>query len=212
MFITLEGIEGSGKTTQIRHILAYLRQQGQDAIATREPGGTAIGSHIRRILLDPSNANLTPGTELLLYTADRVQHVHQLISPALAKGQYVICDRYFDATMVYQGYARGVDKELISTLYRLMLGDLMPDLTLLLDLSVKTGLRRAWRRISNSATAETESRFENEDLSFHERVRAGYLQLARQEPNRFCLIDAGQDETSVWQQIKAILSARRESR
>lgn len=207
MFITLEGIEGSGKTTQIKHIVDYFEQRGLEAIATREPGGTAIGGHIRRILLDPSNAQLTPGTELLLYTADRVQHVHQLVKPALAKGQYVICDRYFDATLVYQGYARGIDKNLILTLYRLLLGNLRPDLTLLLDLPVKTGLQRAWQRITTIADAEAESRFENEDLSFHERVRAGYLHLARQEPERFRLIDADQSKKAVWQQIEAILAA-----
>jgi len=201
MFITFEGIEGSGKTTQVKHVADFLRKKGHDCVITREPGGTPIGEKIRAILLDPASKGMNPLTELLLYTADRVQHVKELLGPSLAAGQTVLCDRYFDATLVYQGYARGLDIELIEQLHKLLLAGLRPDITFLLDLPPETGLSRAWAQINNGNRTGRESRFEKEALSFHEKVRAGYLALARKEPERFRIIDASRDVDEVQQEI-----------
>lgn len=207
MFITLEGIEGSGKTTQIQIIADWLRMAGCDCLTTREPGGTPIGGQIRSVLLHPQNSNLAPTAELLLYMADRVQHLETVVRPALAAGRVVVCDRYFDATLVYQGYARGLDREMIRQLHRLVCSGLTPDLTLLLDLDPEAGLARAWQRIDADAAHAEESRFEKERLAFHQRVRAGYLDLARREPRRFVIIDAAVDEQAVREQIEAALNA-----
>jgi len=206
MFITFEGIEGSGKTTQVKHVADFLRKKGHDCVITREPGGTPIGKQIRAILLDPASKGLSPLTELLLYTADRVQHVKELLGPSLAAGQTVLCDRYFDATLVYQGYARGLDIELIEQLHRLLLAGLRPDITFLLDLPPETGLSRAWAQINNGNRTGRESRFEKEALSFHEKVRAGYLTLARKEPERFRIIDASRDVDDVQQEILKVFA------
>ncbi len=208
MFITLEGIEGSGKTTQIKHILRFLRDCGHSVVATREPGGTPIGEKIRGILLDPDHKNLCAPAELLLYVADRVQHIHQVIRPALEAGRIVICDRFSDASIVYQGAARGMDAGLIGRLHRLAGADLRPDLTLLLDLPPEAGLARAWGRIGREENQDRESRFEEEDLAFHHRVRQGYLALAQREPGRFVVIDAGLPEAAVNKRIIATLESR----
>lgn len=207
MFITLEGIEGSGKSTQIRAIAQWLAAAGRDCLTTREPGGTPIGGQIRSVLLHPDNHDLAPTAELLLYVADRVQHLETVVRPALAAGKVVVCDRYFDATLVYQGYARGLDRGMVRQLHQLACDGLTPDLTLLLDLDPGTGLDRAWRRIHADASHVQESRFENERLAFHQRVRAGYLDLARLEPQRFAIIDAAADENGVARQIEAALRA-----
>ena len=206
MFITFEGIEGSGKTTQVKHVADFLRKKGHDCVITREPGGTPIGEKIRAILLDPASKGLSPLTELLLYTADRVQHVKELLGPSLAAGKTVLCDRYFDATLVYQGYARGLDIELIEQLHRLLLAGLRPDITFLLDLPPETGLARAWTQINNGNRTGRESRFEKEALSFHEKVRAGYLTLARKEPERFRIIDASRDVDDVKKDIMKVFA------
>lgn len=208
MFITLEGIEGSGKTSQVQAIARWLSAAGYAVLTTREPGGTAIGGQIRSVLLHPQNDALAPGAELLLYMADRVQHVETVVRPALAAGKVVICDRFFDATMVYQGYARGLDREMIRRLHGLTCGGMAPDLTLLLDLAPEVGLARAWRRIDQDGTATEESRFEKETLAFHRRVREGYLDLARREPQRFHLIDAAVDPQGVQAQIEGALAGR----
>lgn len=206
MFITLEGIEGSGKTTQVPHLVAFMKEMGYDCLVTREPGGTKIGQKIRAILLDPDNADMDPLTELLLYTADRAQHIRQIISPALSQGKTVICDRFWDATTVYQGYARGLDLGIIHQLHRLVLEEERPDLTLLFDLPVAAGLSRALRAIDNGDRQDSESRFEKETLAFHERVRNGYLTLARLEPDRFRIIDAGMDEMNVRNQLLLLMN------
>ena len=206
MFITLEGIEGCGKTTQINHLKAFIEKKGQACVVTREPGGTAIGSDIRSILLNPANNNLVPRAELLLYMADRAQHIETLIKPALAQNKVVLCDRYFDATVVYQGYARGLGTGLICELHRFLLEDFKPDITLLLDLSPEVGLARAWKELNKGTRSGTESRFEEETLSFHEKVRSGYLELARQEPERFRIIDAAADEKQVQAEIQKVLA------
>jgi dTMP kinase len=205
MFITLEGIEGSGKTTQIQTIAQWLTVAGRDCLITREPGGTPIGGQIRSILLHPDNSDLAPTAELMLYVADRVQHLETVVRPALAAGKVVVCDRYFDATLVYQGYARGLDRDMIRQLHRLACNGMTPDLTLLLDLDPEAGLSRAWRRIDSDAVHVKESRFEKERLAFHQRVRAGYLDLARRDPLRFRIIDAAVDEQAVRLQIEAAL-------
>ena len=206
MFITLEGIEGSGKTSQINNIYRFLENKGHKCLITREPGGTKIGKKIRSILLDPENKGMEPMAELLLYFSDRVQHVKELINPALSEGKTVICDRYFDATLVYQGYARGLDMKLITRLHELVLNGLKPDITILLDLSPEIGLSRAWEQIDNGSRTGDETRFEKETLSFHERIRAGYLELARFEPQRFRVVDASKEENKVQMDIEKILT------
>ena len=205
MFITLEGIEGCGKTTQINHLSTFFENRGQPCVVTREPGGTAIGKEIRSILLNPSNKDMVPRAELLLYMADRAQHITALVKPRLAENSVVLCDRYFDATVVYQGFARGLDTRFIYELHRLVLEDFKPDITILLDLSPRIGLARAWKQLDNGTRSGTESRFEEETLSFHEKVRAGYLELARLEPERFRIIDASGDENQVQKDIRAAL-------
>jgi dTMP kinase len=207
MFITLEGIEGSGKTTQVRHIVEFLQSKGHACVATREPGGTRIGKQIRALLLDPESSDIDPMTELLLYTADRAQHVKQFVLPLLSAGKVVLCDRYYDATVVYQGYARGLDIGLIRNLHKLILKDLKPDITILLDLPPEVGLARAWKQINNGTRTDIESRFEKETLAFHEKVRSGYLELARLEPERFRVVDASKSESQVQKEILGILSS-----
>jgi dTMP kinase len=206
MFISLEGIEGCGKTSQIESLTGFLEDRGKPYVVTREPGGTSIGKKIRSILLDPASKEMVPAAELLLYMADRAQHIHSLIKPRLAEGNIVICDRYFDATVVYQGFARGLDTEYISELHRIIFDDLKPDITLLLDLPPEIGLARAWQALDNGHRAGSESRFEEETISFHEKVRAGYLELARREPERFKVIDASRDIDSVQSDIRSVLS------
>lgn len=201
MLITLEGIEGSGKTTQIDYIAAYLQKSGLDYFITKEPGGTGLGAKIRSILLDPENINIHPMTELLLYAADRVQHIKELITPMIEAGKVVICDRFHDSTTVYQGFTRGIDVSLIQRLNSLVLEGLTPDITFVLDLDPEIGLKRAWKQIRNGSRSESETRFENEKIQFHESVRNGYLELARQEPDRFIVVDASADPSNVWDQI-----------
>mgnify|MGYP001821586065 CR=1 FL=1 len=197
LFITLEGIEGSGKTSQMDRLHRYLEGAGRRVTVTREPGGTPIGGKIRALLLDPANAAMVPEAELLLYMADRVQHVRTVIQPALATGAVVLCDRFFDATIVYQGAARGLGAEMVRSLYALTCGDLMPDLTFLLDLPPEEGLRRAWAQLENGGRTQTESRFEQEKLDFHHKVRAGYLKLAEAHDGRYRIIDATRDPEAV---------------
>ncbi len=212
MFITLEGIEGSGKTTQVNHIVSFLASKGHECVVTREPGGTDIGSQIRAILLNPGNKNLDPLAELLLYAADRAQHIKTVIGPSLLAGKTVICDRFFDATTAYQGYARGIDMTLINSLHKLVLADLEPDMTILFDLPVKTGLFRAWEQIDNGSRSGLETRFEKEDIAFHEKVRAGYLELSKQYSHRFQIIDASKEINQVKKDILHILSLHLNSR
>ena len=207
MFITMEGIEGSGKTTQMDPTARFVRAQGYACISTREPGGTPLGARIRGLLLDPDNADIDPTAELLLYAADRVQHVQRIIRPALAAGQVVLCDRFADATVAYQGYARSLGLETIAALHRLVLGGLKPDLTLLIDVPAEVGLARAWTAVKQGGRSRSETRFEQEALDFHRRVRDGYLDLARREPERYAIIDAAADQESVSAQIIAALSA-----
>ncbi len=205
MFITFEGIEGSGKTTQIELLIPVLQAKGYECVFTREPGATEIGNKIRAILLDAAHTTMIPLTELLLYEPDRAQHVHQVIKPALAANKVVVSDRFFDATTVYQGYARGYNLDLIQQIHQMVLGGLKPDLTLILDLPVHEGLERAWQRINSQSEGLPEDRFEKEAVAFHERVRQGYLTLANDEPDRFRLIDASRDEQAIHKEIAEIV-------
>lgn len=198
IFITLEGVEGSGKTTQAPHLVAFLKSRGFTVLRTREPGGTGMGKRIRSILLDPESAGMDPLAELLLYEGDRAQHVRRVILPALEAGQAVICDRFYDATTAYQGYARGLDLELVVRLNNIAADNLVPDLTLLLDLPARVGVPRARTREGRGFRDHgREGRFEAESLDFHEKVREGYLALAVKHPDRFAVIRADQDTESV---------------
>jgi dTMP kinase len=189
MFITFEGIEGSGKSLQISRTEAYLRQRGIACLVTREPGGTAFGMALRQVLLGSGGAPREPMGELLLYLADRYQHLKEIVEPALNRGLLVISDRYHDATRAYQGAARGVPLETIDALARL-LNILEPDATVLLDLDPEVGLARARLRNEVIPAAGAEGRFEAEDLSFHRNVRTAYLDLAARSPDRIRVVSA----------------------
>jgi dTMP kinase len=204
-FITFEGIEGSGKTTQMRMLAERLRREGRDVLETVEPGGTAIGQQIRRILLDSANQDLRPTAELLLYFASRAQNVEQCILPALSAGKVVLSDRFTDSTLAYQGYARGLGAESVLTLDRIACRGLTPDLTLLIDLDLDTGLARAQMRNAGATAAET--RMDDQSLDFHRKVREAYLAIAQQNANRFRIIDGrGSPEAvaaEVWKSVAA---------
>lgn len=208
MFITLEGIEGSGKTTQIVSIKKYLESAGYGVVLTREPGATTIGKRIRSVLLDPESRDMSPLCELLLYGADRAQHLSQVVMPALKAGKVVVCDRFADATRVYQGCARGLDTSLISSIHDMVVGTLIPDLTILFDLAPEIGLSRTIKALEKGQRGDEESRFEQEALAFHTAVRSGYLALAAQEEQRFLVVDASRKPDEVFKEIKHGLVTR----
>ena len=212
IFITFEGIEGCGKSTQIRKLAATLDNLGKKVTLTREPGGCDIADKIRSILLDSANTAMVPLAELLLYAAARSQHINEVILPALTKGDIVLCDRFIDATVAYQGYGRKLDLEMINDLNRLAAANCRPDITLLLDCPVATGLERAMARIealgTGASSTTREERFERESLEFHERVRNGYLSLAAAEPERFCIIDANGSIEAIYAAIENKLKER----
>lgn len=189
--ITFEGTEGTGKSTQVRLLADDLRSQGRRILVSREPGGTAFGRSLRGMLLDPAGSNIAPLAELFLYLADRAQHAREVILPALERGEWVICDRFADATVAYQGYGRGLDVPFIREASERAAVGIEPDLTLLLDFDdVAAGVERARRRQQGDGTAGVEDRFEHEDLLFHTRVRDGYRSIARDEPRRVRLLPA----------------------
>ncbi len=198
MLITFEGIEGSGKSTVIQYAAAYLKNKGHECVMTREPGATAIGRQIREILLNPASKELVSRAELLLYLADRVQHIETVIVPALSAGKIVLCDRFTDSTIAYQGYARGLRIDFIQQLNDLVLKSFKPDLTILLDLDPRIGLSR-------KAEDRVETRFEQEEISFHRKVRDGYLHLAKISPRRFRIIDASESLQAVESELAKIL-------
>jgi dTMP kinase len=203
-FITFEGIEGSGKSTQISSLQQRLSEQGRPVRLTREPGGTPIGDQVRRILLDPANRLLDPTAELLLYAASRAQHLREVILPELDAGRIVLCDRFSDATLAYQGYGRGLSIPTIRELDRIVTAGLRPALTVLLDLPVETGLGRARGR-NTSQGLHGEARFENEDLLFHNRVRDGYLRLAQEEPARIRIVNAARTPEEIQADVRTIV-------
>lgn len=190
MFVSFEGIEGSGKSTAIKFVAGHLRAMGHDPILTREPGGTGLGRRLRPILLDARTRGLGLRTELFLFMADRAQHVAEVIRPELEAGRIVICDRYADSTIAYQGAGRGMDMALLERANALSTDGLWPKATFLLDLPVATGLERAGQRNREEGTVFSEGRFDSESVKFHERVRQGYLELARRHPERIHVIDA----------------------
>ncbi len=203
--ITFEGIEGCGKSTQVGLVHRALSERGVSAILTREPGGTEIGSQIRRILLDPRHGSLTPVAELLLYAADRAQHIREKIVPALGQGKVLLCDRFTDATLAYQGYGRGLDPGLITKLNRIATGGCVPDRTILIDLPVKIGLDRANQRNRANGVTGTEGRFEEEEIAFHNRVREGYLSLAARDPERIRVVRGDQSPDRTCREILSFI-------
>jgi dTMP kinase len=198
-FITFEGPEGSGKSTQLRMLAERLRKAGRDILETQEPGGTPIGVQIRHVLLDAKNRELCPTAELLLMFASRAQNVDEVILPALSAGRTVLSDRFTDSTLVYQGVGRGLGADLVYELDRIACRGLIPDLTLLIDIDAETGLARAHRR--STRTEDPETRMEEQDVGFHRRVRDAYRQLASDEPARVKLIDGSQTRQAVAEQV-----------
>ncbi len=202
MFITLEGPEGSGKSSQLPALAEYLRDEGFDIVVTREPGGTAVGDQIREVLMNLQNVSIVPRTEILLFLAARAQHVEALIRPALEAGKVVICDRYGDSTLAYQGYGHKTDLDTLRLLLDFSTGGLKPDLTLLLDVPVAVGFERKrdnsveWNRLDAYAEA------------FHKRVRQGYLELAKEEPERWHIIDATKGKAQVQEAMRKVIIER----
>lgn len=205
-FITFEGIEGCGKTTQIKQACEYLSDKGIPFLATAEPGGTPLGLEIRRVLLRKASYDISAEAELFLFLAARVQHVKETIATALEAGKWVLCDRFSDATLVYQGCGRGLAIPFIKETNRFATAGLKPTMTLLFDLPSEAGLGRAFSRIEQQQEAAPEDRFEQEALAFHQRIRDGYLNLAAEEPERFRIIDAAQDIDTVQRQVRLHLS------
>lgn len=205
MFITFEGVEGSGKSTQIKLLAEAFKKRGQEVVVTREPGGTPIGDQIRKILLDGANTRMVSACEVLLYWAARAQHVAELVRPALTANRLVLCDRYTDSTLAYQGFARGVDFKTLDTLDQVATERLKPDKTFLFDLDVEEGLKRARKRIGLKPDDDKEDRFENEILDFHRKVRDGFLTLAKREPKRFVVLDASASVADLHSQVLAAL-------
>ena len=198
-FITFEGPEGSGKSTQVRQLAAWLRRRGRRVLTLREPGGTTLGERLRRVLLSPSTGGLSPCTDAFLYMAARAELVETVIRPALSRGTVVLCDRFLDSTLAYQGYGSGVDVSALRRMGRLATGDLSPDVTFLLDLPAAVGLRRV---------RGAKDRIEQRAASFHERVRRGFLALACRAPRRFRVLDAQQSLTAIQRQIRQAVTER----
>jgi dTMP kinase len=203
LFITFEGPEGSGKTTQMHVLAGYLRGQGRDVLTTREPGGTPIGDRVRSILLDPAHTEMLPRTEFLLFSAARAQHVDQVIQPHLARDGIVLCDRFADSSLAYQGYGYRLDLEIRQAITHFATGGLVPDLTLYFDLPVEIGLRR-----KAGGDGDAWNRMEQKEIAFHERVRAGYLAMAAQEPERWFVVDATRDVEAVQATIRELVTRR----
>lgn len=206
MFITFEGPEGSGKSTQLPQLAQFLEEKGLSVVRTREPGGTKIGDQIREVLVRMDNIELHPRTEILLFLAARAQLVEELIIPSLQQGKIILCDRYGDSTLAYQGYGHGLDLDTLRAMLHFATGGLKPDLTILLDVDVMTGLKR--KKIK-----EEWNRLDAFELSFHERVRAGYHILAGLDPERWKIVDATQNPEQVQTEIRAlVLNALEEKR
>jgi dTMP kinase len=211
VFITFEGMDGSGKTTQMHLLASRLAASGRDVVETVEPGGTAIGNQIRRVLLDSRNQDLRPTAELLLYFASRAQNVDESILPALASGRIVLCDRFTDSTLVYQGCGRGLGRDVVMDLDRIACRGLKPDLTVLIDIDLETSLARAFARNRASTHGDTaETRMDEQSIEFHRKVRDAYRALAASEPGRFRVVDGrpGIDlvAEAVWGAVSAYVS------
>ncbi len=205
LFITFEGMDGSGKTTQMRRLAARLRAAGRAVFETAEPGGTRIGRQVRRILLDAANQELYPTAELLLYFACRAQNVDEWINPALARGEIVLSDRFTDSTLVYQGCGRGLGEKTVMALDCIACRGLVPDLTLLVDIDVETSLARAYAR--NDQTKDCETRMDEQSIEFHRRVYEAYHRLAAREPGRVKIVDGCADMDTIEREIWEVVSA-----
>jgi dTMP kinase len=208
MFITLEGPEGSGKTSHLPHLVEFLREKGYTVFPTREPGGTSIGEQIREVLHSLKNAEMNPRTETLLYQAARAQFVEQVVRPRLAAREIVISDRYADSTIAYQGYGHQQDLEQVRALVRYATGGLVPGLTVLLDVNVEIGLERGAQRRDKGGEW---NRLDAYQLEFHQRVREGYLQMVKQEPKRWVVVDAGKEWDDVQKQLRTIILKKLEN-
>jgi len=204
VFITFEGMDGSGKTTQIRRLALRLRSQGRTVLETAEPGGTAIGAQVRRILLDSANRELRPTAELLLYFASRAQNVDESIAPALSRGEIALSDRFTDSSLVYQGCARGLGADAVAALDRIACRGLKPDLTILVDIDVETSLARAHAR--NTQQSHSETRMDEQPVEFHRRVYEAYHALARSEPERVKIVDGRRDADSIELEVWALVA------
>lgn len=204
-FITLEGPEGSGKTSHMGPLTKWLESQGWQVLCTREPGGTSISEQIRSVIHDLKNKEMHPHTETLLYQAARSQIVEQVIRPALAEGGIVLCDRYADSTLAYQGYGHRQDLDAVRGLIKYATSGLLPDLTVLLDLDVEIGLQRGFQRRSNGGEW---NRLDDYELEFHQRVRRGYLELVKAEPGRWVVLDASQSWQAVQSALRQVISDR----
>jgi dTMP kinase len=206
LFITFEGPDGSGKTTQAQLLYEYLQERGYPVFLTREPGGTSIGDQIREVLHSLENTEMLPQTEILLYSASRAQLVGQIIRPHLARGEIVLCDRYADSTLAYQGYGHGLDLQVLQAITTFATGGLKPDLTIYLDIDVEEGLRR---KLAAHRDREAEwNRMDQQELAFHRRVRKGYLQMAAAEPERWVVIGAAQLADAAQRAIRAEVEAK----
>jgi dTMP kinase len=206
-FVTFEGGEGSGKTTQIKLAADWLTERGLPVVATAEPGGTPLGQKIREILLNRGAWTISAEAELFLFAAARAQHVRETLLPSLQRGDWVLCDRFADATYAYQGFGRGLSTGVVDSLNAFSALGLIPDLTILLDLPATIGLARAQSRAAGLRADAAEDRFEQEELAFHERIRAGYLTLAAREPQRFRIIDGTADSVTVFHEVCRCLAA-----
>ena len=207
IFITFEGIEGSGKTTLMDLVAHALREKGFDPLLSREPGGTDLGIALRNVLLDPGVAGMEAVTELMLFGADRAQHVAEVVRPTLEAGGMILCDRFSDATLAYQGHGRGVPPETVNAVDGAARGGIRPDMTVLLDLPAELGLERARRR-NNLAADQSESRIDEEELAFHHRVREGYLRIMKEDPERFLLLDGESQPPELSEAVIRELAAR----
>jgi len=205
-FITLEGGEGAGKSTQARRLAAALRAAGLDVLETREPGGSPGAEEIRRLLTTGEAGRWSPMAETLLHNAARADHLRRTVRPALAEGRWVVSDRFADSTMAYQGYGHGIDRDFIAALSRVVVDGLEPSLTLVFDLPVEQGLARAARR--QGAELRAEDRYERMDHGFHEALRRGFLAIAAAAPERCVVIDASGDEAAAWAQVRAAIAQR----
>jgi len=199
LFITFEGIEGSGKSTQCKLIQNYLEEKGIKTVLSSEPGGTEIGQKLRQIILDDESKNITAETELLLYMADRAHHLHTLIKPALNKGKFVILDRYHDSSIAYQQYGRGVNPEILKFIFDKVIFGLTPDITFLINISVETSMERVNKR--GKLDKASINRFEKEHYDFHKKIRQGFLTIAKQE-KRFVVVDGEMEIEKVFEQVK----------
>lgn len=208
LFISFEGVEGSGKTTQAKKLVTLLRSNGRSCVLTKEPGGTPLSDRVRAILLDPQEEGMDALTELFLYAASRRQHVVEVIRPGLDAGAVVVTDRFTDATLAYQGYGRALDLQTLTMLNDLATGNLYPRLTVIFDLPESVGLDRARSRNATSDDLQRESRLEGEDLRFHRRVREGYLALAEGSPERYLVVDASGTVDEVFDRLLAALRER----